>query len=105
VTSGQSRLKTPFRKGRGITGWGISESARRRRGERRDAAKLPSRGCLRLAGMRGITDRFELGAGGGEERGENPLFCGLTALMQSSRADLVSPLIISSACVFSGLAD
>lgn len=64
---------------------------------------LLSRSCFCLPVMRRITVCFEAGAGGGE--GRESLFCGSTVLMQSSSSDLVSPLIISSACVFSGLAD
>lgn len=37
--------------------------------------------------------------------GKETHFFGLTVLMQSSSSYLVSPLIISSACVFSSLAD
>lgn len=64
-----------------------------------------SRHAAALVSPRCGGSQFALSLGGEGGEGREWLFCGLTVLMQSSRSDLVSPLIISSACVFSSLAD
>lgn len=103
MTRGQSCLKIPRRKRDNPSknrkvGWVKGGGNNLMLGSSQHTAALVSPRCG--------GSHFALSLGGGEGgEGREWLFCGLTVLMQSSRSDLVSPLIISSACVFSSLAD